>query len=167
MLIVTILLTLVIAGVAAWLPGRLTGRKLTRADLLAGPGVVLVTWLWALAIYAKPGLTVDFDAFRMAGIAGMALWGCAVVLGFRLRQRLPRLRSAAAGGLLLATALGLELFVCNLNFWATHNYTPVDLRAYLAEETDTETPLILDDEHNVLTFVGLDRELYNALRNGV
>ena len=161
MLIVTILLTLVIAGVAAWLPGRLTGRKLTRADLLAGPGVVLVTWLWALAIYAKPGLTVDFDAFRMAGIAGMALWGCAVVLGFRLRQRLPRLRSAAAGGLLLATALGLELFVCNLNFWATHNYTPVDMRAYLAEETDTETPLILDDEHNVLTFVGLDRELYN------
>lgn len=161
MLIVTILLTLCVAGLAAWLPGRLEGRRLTRTDLRAGPGVVLAVWIWAACIYAKPGLTVDFDAFRMAGITGMALWACVVVGGFRLRHRLPRLRTAAAVGLLLAAALGLELFVCNLNFWSTHGYTPVDLRPYLTEDADPESPLMLDDEHTTLTFAGLDRELYN------
>ena len=41
MLIVTILLTLLIAALSAWLPGRLCRRGVTRADLWAGPGVVL------------------------------------------------------------------------------------------------------------------------------
>ena len=91
----------------------------------------------------------------------MALWACAVIVGFRLRYRLPRLRTVAAAGLLLAAALGLELFVCNLNFWATHGYTPVDLRPYLTEDADPESPLALDDEHTTLTFVGLHQELYN------
>ena len=63
--------------------------------------------------------------------------------------------------MLLASALGLELFVCNLNFWATHSYTPVDLRPYLTEDADAEAPLTLNDEHNTLTFAGLDQELYN------
>ena len=76
MLIVTILLTLCVAGLAAWLPGRLEGRHLTRTDLWAGPGVVLAVWVWAACIYAKPGLTADFDAFRMAGIT---VWRCGPV----------------------------------------------------------------------------------------
>lgn len=161
MLILTILLTLLIAVFFAWLPGRMDHRKRNRADLWSGPGLVLAVWAWAACIYSKPGLTVDFDAFRLLGIAGMALWTCAVVCGFRLRHRLPRFRTAAAVGLLLASALGLELFVCNLNFWATRNYTPVDLRSYLTEDADTDTPLTLNDEHNTLTFAGLDQELYN------
>ena len=161
MLILTILLTLLIAVFFAWLPGRLEHRKINRADLWSGPGLVLAVWIWAGCIYSKPGLTAGFDAFRLLGIAGMALWTCAVVCGFRLRHRLPRFRTAAAVGLLLASALGLELFVCNLNFWATHSYTPVDLRPYLTEDADAEAPLTLNDEHNTLTFAGLDQELYN------
>ena len=161
MLILTILLTLLIAVFFAWLPGRMDHRKRNRADLWSGPGLVLAVWIWAACIYSKPGLTVDFDAFRLLGIAGMALWTCAMVCGFRLRHRLPRFRTAAAVGLLLASALGLELFVCNLNFWATRNYTPVDLRSYLTEDADTDSPLTLNDEHNTLTFAGLDQELYN------
>lgn len=161
MLILTILLTLLIAAFFAWLPGRLDHQKINRADLWSGPGLVLAVWIWAACIYSKPGLTVGFDAFRLLGIAGMALWTCAVVCGFRLRHRLPRFRTAAAVGLLLASALGLELFVCNLNFWATHSYTPVDLRPYLTEDADAEAPLTLNDEHNTLTFAGLDQELYN------
>lgn len=161
MLILTILLTLLIAVFFAWLPGRLDHRKINRTDLWSGPGLVLAVWVWAACIYSKPGLTAGFDAFRLLGIAGMALWSCAVVCGFRLRHRLPRFRSAAAVGLLLASALGLELFVCNLNFWASHSYTPVDLRPYLTEDADAEAPLTLNDEHNTLTFAGLDQELYN------
>ena len=161
MLILTILLTLLIAAFFAWLPGRLEHRKINRADLWSGPGLVLAVWIWAGCIYSKPGLTAGFDAFRLLGIGGMALWSCAVVCGFRLRHRLPRFRTAAAVGLLLASALGLELFVCNLNFWATHSYTPVDLRPYLTEDADAEAPLTLNDEHNTLTFAGLDQELYN------
>lgn len=161
MLILTILLTLLIAVFFAWLPGRLDHRKRNRTDLWSGPGLVLAVWVWAACIYSKPGLTAGFDAFRLLGIAGMALWSCAVVCGFRLRHRLPRFRTAAAVGLLLASALGLELFVCNLNFWATHSYTPVDLRPYLTEDADAEAPLALNDEHNTLTFAGLDQELYN------
>ena len=167
MLIVTILLTLLIAALSAWLPGRLCRRGVTRADLWAGPGVVLGVWAWAACIYQKPGLTAGFDAFRLLGIAGMALWGCAVVLGLRLHGRLPRGRGLAAAGVLLTAALGLEVFVCNLNFWATHNYTPVDLRPYLTQDADPDAPLTLDGEHTALTFAGLDQELYNLRLDGL
>lgn len=167
MLILTIFLTLLTAAVFAWLPGRLESRKPNRADLWAGPGVVLGVWAWAVCIYSKPGLTVDFDAFRLLGIAGMALWACGMVCGFRLRHRLPRLRGVAAAGLVLAAALGLELFVCNLNFWATHGYTPVDLRPYLMEDADPDAPLTLDEEHTALTFAGLDQALYNLQLAGL
>lgn len=161
MLIVTILLTLAIAFLGAWVPARLCRRSFCRADLWAGPGVVALVWIWAVCIYSKPGLAVAFDGFRLLGITAMALWGTALTAGFRLRRKLPRFRNAAAAGLLLAAALGLELFVCNLNYWATHGYTPVDLRAYLTEEADPDTPLTLNEEHTSLTFAGLDQELYN------
>lgn len=161
MLIVTILLTLAIAALGTWVPARLCRRSFCRADLWSGPGVVLPVWIWALCIYSKPGLTVDFDGFRLLGITAMALWGTVLAVGLRLRRKLPRFRTAAAVGLLAAAALGLELFVCNLNFWATHHYTPVDLRPYLTENVDPDTPLTLSEEHTALTFAGLDQELYN------
>ena len=167
MLILTVLITLLLAGLFAWLPGRLCGRGLTRADLLAGPGLTAAVWLWAACIYEKPGLAVDFDAFRLLGITAMTLWACGLALGFRLRKKLPRLRTAAAVGLLAAAALGLELFVCNLNFWATHSYTPVDLRPWLTEEADPGAPLTLDEEHTTLTFAGLDQEVYNLQLSGL
>lgn len=165
--ILTILLTLLIAALFAWFPAWLEHRSLHRADILSGPGIVLAVWVWAGCIYSKPGLMVDFDGFRLLGIAGMALWACAVTAGFRLHYRLPKGRTAAALGLLLVSALGLELFVCNLNFWATHSYTPVDLRPYLAEDADPDAPLTLNDEHNTLTFAGVDQELYNLQLSGL
>ena len=167
MLILTIFLTLLIAALSAWVPARLEGRRMGRGDLLRGPGLAAAVWIWACCIYSKPGLTVDFDAFRAAGITGMVLWACAVAGGFRVRHRLAKFRRAAAVGLLAVLALGLEVFVCNLNFWATHSYTPVDLRPYLTEDADPEAPLTLDEEHNTLTFAGLDRELYNLQLAGL
>lgn len=167
MLILTIIFTLLLAALFFWLPGRLTHRKPIRADFWGGPGLVLAVWVWSACVYEKPGLAVGFDAFRLLGITGMTLWACAMVCGFRLRHRLPRLRNAAAAGLLLVTALGLEAFVCNLNFWATHSYTPVDLRPYLSEDADPEAPLTLDDEHTTLSFVGLEQELYNLQISGL
>lgn len=167
MLILTVVLTLLVAALFFWLPGRLAHRKPVRADFWGGPGLVLGVWLWSACIYEKPGLTVGFDIFRLLGITGMALWACALVCGFRMRHRLPRFRTVAAAGLLLAAALGLEGFVCNLNFWATHSYTPVDLRPYLSEDADPEAPLTLDDEHTTLSFVGLDQELYNLQLSGL
>lgn len=80
-------------------------------------------------------LTVDFDGFRLAALLAMQLLVCGVVTGFRLRQMLPtKLRTPAAVGLLAAAALGLELFVGNLNWLATHGYTPIDLRPYLTAD---------------------------------
>lgn len=161
MLIITFILTLFLGTLFAVLPARREGRQARRADWAAGFGPVLAVWVWALCIYEKPGLGVDFDGFRMASLLGMTLWGCALVCGFRFRHRLPRLRKAAAVGLLLAASLGAELFVCNLNFWATHGYTAVDLRPYLTEDPDPDAPLTLDEEHNTLSFAGLEQELYN------
>ena len=91
------------------------------------------------------------------------LWACGLAAGFRHASG----RKWAVAALLLAASLGAEVFVCNLNFWATHNYTPVDLRAYLQEVEDDQNTLTLDDEHTTLTFTGLDQELYNLQLSGL
>ena len=100
MLILTLCITLALAALFTWLPGRLCRRGLARADLLAGPGLAAAIWLWAACIYEKPGLAVDFDVFRLLHLTAMTLWACGLALGFRLRKKLPRLRKAAAVGLL-------------------------------------------------------------------
>lgn len=85
-----------------------------------------------------------------------------MVCGFRLRGTLPqKLRTPAAVGLLLAASLGIELFVGNLNWLATHSYTPVDLRPYLVNDADPAAPLTLNDEQTTLEFAGLDFAIYN------
>ena len=53
-------------------------------------------------------------------------------------------RKWTAAALLLAASLGAEVFIGNLNFWATHSYEPVDLRAYLQEAEDDHNALTLD-----------------------
>ena len=106
MLILTLCITLALAALFAWLPGRLCRRGLARADLLAGPGLAAAVWLWAACIYEKPGLAVDFDAFRLLHLTAMTLWACGLALGFRLRKKLPRLRTAAAVGLLAVLEIG-------------------------------------------------------------
>ena len=93
---------------------------------------------------------------------------CGVVCGFRLHGTLPRkLRTPAAVGLLLAASLGIELFVGNLNWLATHSYTPVDLRPYLVNDADPAAPLTLNDEQTTLEFASLDFAIYNLQLDGL
>ena len=78
-----------------------------------------------------------------------------------------KLRTPAAVGLLLAASLGIELFVGNLNWLATHSYTPVDLRPYLVNDADPAAPLTLNDEQTTLEFAGLDFAIYNLQLDGL
>ncbi|MCO7109993.1 hypothetical protein NIA69_13765 [Gemmiger formicilis] len=127
-----------------------------------------LVWLWAVCVWSKPGLSVGFDAFRLAAIVIMQAIACGAVCGFRLRGTLPRkLRTPAAVGLLLAASLGIELFVGNLNWLATHSYTPVDLRPYLVNDADPAAPLTLNDEQTTLEFAGLDFAIYNLQLDGL
>ena len=143
-------------------------RRSVRADLYAGAGVSALVWLWAVCVWSKPGLSVGFDAFRLAAILIMQAIACGVVCEFRLRGTLPRkLRTPAAVGLLLAASLGIELFVGNLNWLATHSYTPVDLRPYLVNDADPAAPLTLNDEQTTLEFAGLDFAIYNLQLDGL
>ena len=168
MLLLTLLLSLALAAFFTLLPARVLHRRTTRADLYAGAGVAVLVWLWAACVWSKPGLTVDFDGFRLAALLAMQLLACGVVTGFRLRQMLPtKLRTPAAVGLLAAAALGLELFVGNLNWLATHSYTPIDLRPYLTADADPAAPIVLNDENTTLQFIGLDFPIYNLQLDGL
>ena len=168
MLILTILLSLSLAALFTLLPARIHHRRPVRADLYAGAGVSALVWLWAVCVWSKPGLSVGFDAFRLAAILIMQAIACGVVCGFRLRGTLPRkLRTPAAVGLLLAASLGIELFVGNLNWLATHSYTPVDLRPYLVNDADPAAPLTLNDEQTTLEFASLDFAIYNLQLDGL
>ena len=163
MLILAILFTLVLVAAFAVVPARLGRRKPTRADGCCALLPAVLVWLWAACIWSKPGLTIGFDAFRCLGITAMVLWACGLAAGFRHASG----RKWTAAALLLVASLGAEVFIGNLNFWATHSYEPVDLRAYLQEAEDDHNALTLDDEHTTLTFTGLDRELYNLQLSGL
>ena len=163
MLFLAIILTLALAVAFALVPAHICRRKPNRADWLGSIIPAVLVWLWAACIWSKPGLAVGFDAFRCVGITAMVLWACGLVAGFRHASG----RKWAVATLLLAASLGAEGFICNLNFWATHSYTPVDLRAYLQEVEDDHNALTLDDEHTTLTFTGLDQELYNLQLSGL
>ena len=163
MLLLAIILTLALAASFALVPARAVRRQPTHADWLGAVLPAALVWLWSFCIWSKPGLTVGFTAFRCVGITAMVLWACGLAAGFRHASG----RKWAVAALLLAASLGAEVFVCNLNFWATHNYTPVDLRAYLQEVEDDHDTLTLDDEHTTLTFTGLDQELYNLQLSGL
>lgn len=65
MLLVTLLLSLALAAFFTLLPARVLHRRTTRADLYAGAGAAVLVWLWAACVWSKPGLTVDFDGFRL------------------------------------------------------------------------------------------------------
>lgn len=163
MFILAILLTLAIAAAFALVPTKFSHRKAMGADLRSSLLPAILVWAWAACIWSKPGLTVDFDGFRCFAITAMVLWACGLVAGVRFARG----RKVAIATLLLAASLGTESFICNLNFWATHSYQPVDLRAYLQEAEDDHNALTLDEEHTTLTFTGLDQELYNLQLSGL
>ena len=168
MLILTILLSITLAAGFTLLPARVQHRKPARADGYAGAGVTALVWLWAVCIWSRPGLTADFDGFRLAAILAMQGLSCGIVCGFRLRGALPqRLRTPAAVLLLLAASLGAEIFIGNLNWLATSRYTPVNLRAYLTNDPDPAAPLTLQGESTVLEFADLGFEVYNLQLDGL
>lgn len=157
----------ILLGVLVWaLPGRLCDRRATHADVLAGPGIVLAVWIIAACVFAQPGLAQGFDLFRLLAINGAALWACGTVLLLRLRSG-RRYRTLWTVAALLIAAIGLEVFVGNAPYFATHGYQPVDLRAYLQDASADGEPIALNDEHSTLTFTGIHQPLYNVALDGV
>ena len=157
----------ILLGVLVWaLPGRLCDRRATHADVLAGPGIVLAVWIIAACVFAQPGLAQGFDLFRLLAINGAALWVCGTVLLLRLRSG-RRYRTLWTVAALLIAAIGLEVFVGNAPYFATHGYQPVDLRAYLQDAPADGEPIALNDAHSTLTFTGIHQPLYNVALDGV
>lgn len=157
----------ILLGVLVWaLPGRLCGRRATHADVLAGPGIVLAVWIIAACVFAQPGLVQGFDLFRLLAINGAALWACGTVLLLRLRSG-RRYRTLWTVAALLIAAIGLEVFVGNAPYFATHGYQPVDLCAYLQDAPADGEPIALNDAHSTLTFTGIHQPLYNVALDGV
>lgn len=157
----------ILLGVLVWaLPGRLCDRRVTHADVLAGPGIVLAVWIIAACVFAQPGLAQGFDLFRLLAINGAALWACGTVLLLRLRSG-RRYRTLWTVAALLIAAIGLEVFVGNAPYFATHGYQPVDLRAYLQDAPADGEPIALNDAHSTLTFTGIHQPLYNVALDGV
>ena len=157
----------ILLGVLVWaLPGRLCDRRATHADVLAGPGIVLAVWIIAACVFAQPGLAQGFDLFRLLAINGAALWACGTVLLLRLHSG-RRYRTLWTVAALLIAAIGLEVFVGNAPYFATHGYQPVDLRAYLQDAPADGEPIALNDAHSTLTFTGIHQPLYNVALDGV
>ena len=99
MLILTILLSIAFAAGFTLLPARVQHRKPACADGYAGAGVTALVWLWAVCIWSRPGLTADFDGFRLAAILAMQGLSCGIVWGSVCAARCrkgcaPRLRSS-------------------------------------------------------------------------
>ncbi|MGN0974932.1 MAG: hypothetical protein ACI4OL_02950, partial [Gemmiger sp.] len=174
MLAAALIVSAALCTVFALLPARLCRRAPRRRDALTGVGSYLAVWIWSACVYAKPGLSVGFDAFRLAAVCGSALWASACVCGLRLarRGRAPgRPGALAVSALLLGCALGVEVFVCNLQYFATHNYQPVQLLDYLTADSQVirneDGSVTLDDEHTLLRFSGMDQPLYNLQLEGL
>ena len=161
-----ICVSILLGGLVWALPGRLCDRRATHADVLAGPGIVLAVWIIAACVFAQPGLAQGLDLFRLLAINGAALWACGTVLLLRLRSG-RRYRTLWTVAALLIAAIGLEVFVGNAPYFATHGYQPVDLRAYLQDAPADGEPIALNDEHSTLTFTGIHQPLYNVALDGV
>ena len=128
MLVLTVALTAVVALALGLAPAKLARRRIRQCDLGWAAGLWLATWVFALCAYHRPGLTVGFDAFRLAAITALCGWASFCVAGLRsfggrgLRFVVP---------LLLAAALGSEVFVGNVTYFNTHSYQPFQLLDYL------------------------------------
>ena len=119
MLVLTVVLTAVVALALGLAPAKVARRRVRQCDLGWAAGLWLATWVFAMCAYHRPGLTVGFDAFRLAAITALCGWASFCVAGLRsfggrgLRFVVP---------LLLAAALGSEVFVGNVSCWTT--WTP-------------------------------------------
>lgn len=161
MIVVTIFLTAFLAFVFGVLPAALTRRAVHRRDFAWAVGLWLVVWLFCLCAYHRPGITVGFDAFRLAAVSAMIGWLGICTAGLRTYGRrgakfvLPLLLVAAAGG---------ELFVGNVTYFNTHSYQPFQLMDYLDSNINVGRGVgtySLDEDHAYLRFLDIDQPIYN------
>ncbi len=160
-LVLTALVCLFFAAV----PAYLFRRGLERRDFVPGIAVFAAVWLWGICFFSKPGLTVNFDGFRFIIFCAAAGWLSVCGCGFRL---LPLVRGKlyrpAVLAVLLLTALGGEVFVCNVNYFSTHGYQPFQLFDYLVPDEgriQTEDGVMLTGDNPFLYFEGINQPVYN------
>ena len=167
MIAITILLTALISLVLGAAPAKLARRRVRQQDLGWGLGLWLATWVFALCAYHRPGLTVGFDAFRLAAITALCGWVSFCVAGLRsfggrgLRFVVP---------LLLAAALGSEVFVGNVTYFNTHSYQPFQLLDYLDPNVNVirgQGSISLDEDHTYMRFLDIDQPIYNLSMDGL
>lgn len=153
----------------ALLPCRIRHRHPIGRDLIPAGAVFAGVWVWAFLFFSKPGLFVDFGLFRLCVLCAAAAWGSACVCGFRLLKgssghghRLP------AAALLVFTALGVEIFFGNVNYFATHDYVPVQLFDYLDGDVarGENDEVLLSGDSTALHFSGIDQPIYNLQLEG-
>ena len=120
-----------------------------------------------MCAYHRPGLTVGFDAFRLAAITALCGWASFCVAGLRsfggrgLRFVVP---------LLLAAALGSEVFVGNVTYFNTHSYQPFQLLDYLDPNVNVirgQGSISLDEDHTYMRFFDIDQPIYNLSMDGL
>ena len=167
MLVLTVVLTAVVALALGLAPAKVTRRRVRQCDLGWAAGLWLATWVFALCAYHRPGLTVGFDAFRLAAITALCGWASFCVAGLRsfggkgLRFVVP---------LLLAAALGSEVFVGNVTYFNTHSYQPFQLLDYLDPNVNVirgQGRISLDEDHTYMRFLDIDQPIYNLSMDGL
>ena len=165
LLILTLLATACLCLGASLLPARLRRRPFSPRQLAPGAVVWGGLWLAAALVFAKPGLTTGFDAFRFIVLCAAAGWASACVLGARLlRLARGRWHRPAVAALLALIALGCEVFVFNMNYFVTHGYQPFQLFAYLVPDEDQVCDtggILLENAHPVMHFYDIDQPIYN------
>ena len=83
MLVLTVVLTAVVALALGLAPAKVTRRRVRQCDLGWAAGLWLATWVFALCAYHRPGLTVGFDAFRLVPSRHCAAGLCTRIRGGR------------------------------------------------------------------------------------
>ena len=167
MLVLTVVLTAVVALALGLAPAKVARRCVRQCDLGWAAGLWLATWVFALCAYHRPGLTVGFDAFRLVAITALCGWVSFCVAG---------LRSFGGRGLqfvvplLLAAALGSEVFVGNVTYFNTHSYQPFQLLDYLDPNINVirgQGSISLDEDHTYMRFLDIDQPIYNLSMDGL
>ena len=152
------------------LPAKLCRRRSAGRDFAAAGAVFAGVWAWAFLFFSKPGLFAGFGLFRLCAVCGASAAGAACVCTLRctglLRAARRRLLAAAA---LVLCALTFEVFFGNVKYFATHEYTPIQLFDYLDGELsrNADGSVALSGESTVLHFAGIDQPLYNLQLEGL
>ena len=166
--LVALLVTAALCLGGALFPCRIHHRRPVLRDLLPAGAVFAGVWVWAFLFFGKPGLFVDFGLFRLCALCAAAAWVSVCVCGFRLLKGSSGRRLPAAA-LLVFTALGFEIFFGNVNYFVTHDYTPVQLFDYLDGDVarGENGEVVLTGDSTALHFSGMDQPVYNLQLEGL